>query len=230
MADNYRRYSMRYAIKLNKQKKCEVRGCDRRRYNLSALCLAHWQKRNQTGHSNGRIYRLSYYRVLLEHAERIIRINRKHPFVSETLGIIDRTLFRSTRMGTPGFNRTAERYIRQIAEAVEKGKTSVADILAALVAITNAHYCCPTPFHDENEFLMNLTVRFIRFGNNKGQQLRVAAKRQIRNWLWKRLGTALIQLAKVCNEAEKEYNNRMAERAKPLKLYDEAEFKGENNV
>jgi hypothetical protein len=212
---------MKGLVRRNKQKTCRVKGCDNPRHLLWSLCLYHANRLKRTGHVSGKLYSPHYYDAERAEITDIIRRNKSHLLVTEPLGILDRLLFRSKRMGTPGLNRKAEWWLRRIQDQIDEGKTVLVDVFILLCAITLRHRRENTPFHDDLEFEVNLTTRFIRTAPGAGAALQRTALRQIQEYLKRRIYSHMIGIAEAADKAWAIQQERMARLREPLRLTDD---------
>ena len=210
-----RRYSMNYAIKMNEREPCRVKGCENSRYHVSYYCLYHLNRKKRTGHPEGKLIPRSHFYGMRELTAKVIRLNRKHRLITEALGWIDTLLFRTTRTGDPRLNRKANFYCRNVVESGYKEKFDAANILALLSAVALAHWGKGGSwFHDDGEYNRNVATRFIRFGKLDGHPLQPQAVKKLERLLDKKLGYAMLRIARA---AEKLHEEDLA-RHKELKM------------
>ena len=108
MNNDLRRYSLSYAIKMNKKETCRVKGCDNPRYNVSYYCRYHLNRKRRTGHVEGKSIPRSHYDGMRDLAYKVIRLNRNHLLITEALHFIDTLLYRATRTGDDRLHRVAQ--------------------------------------------------------------------------------------------------------------------------
>ena len=95
-----------------------------------------------------------------------------------------------------------------------------AEILEMLAAIATVQYRHGSPFHDEDEFKMNLAQRFLRFKPSKLIRFQYSSRKKLGTLLWNKLGKACVQIWKSCDERELERRKKDNQEKEPFKVKD----------
>lgn len=214
----WRHLQLPVALKRNKELTCKF--CDKPRFQLSRMCLYHFNRWKRTGHVDGHIRHLKFFKGTIAEVAEIIRLNRKHLLIQNALGFIDRILYNSNHAGTPGLNRAAERYLRKISEVVESGKIDNVAILEVVAAIVYKHHIQNSAFLNDDNFLATLGTRFIHLAPGIPAVLKVTPRRQIERLLWRNLGHACLSIRDGVNQRNATIHEKKKRESLPFKLTD----------